>query len=74
MAKPYREVIAAYYLGAFVASEVGEVTRPRVGKEPSYNRRDSADGTRVQETAVVPLNQLNPRTTSDLENMISRFK
>lgn len=67
-------MLAAYYLAAS-AGDGGEIAAPaRVGKEPSYGKTESADGTRVYEQAVVPLNQLDPKTTTKLEDLIAGFK
>ena len=72
--KPFSGVLAAYYLSSLAGGGGVEATAATVGKEASYTRTESEGGTRLEETAVVPLNELDPRTTTKLEDLIAGFK
>lgn len=72
--KPFSQVLAAYYLASATGGGGEVAPAAAIGKEPSYTRSESDGGTRVNEQAVIPLNQLGPNTTTKLEDLIAGFK
>ena len=67
-------VLAAYYLGAFSGRQQGVAQAPYVEEKAEYRKDFSADNTRMTETSVIPMRQLDERTTTDLQSLINKFR
>lgn len=67
-------VLAAYYLSMFSGGQNSAPQAPQLDEKAEYRKEFSADNTRMTETSTIPMRQLDDRTSTNLQNLINRFK
>lgn len=72
--KPFQNVLAAYYLSAFSGGQNGIAQTPGLDEKAEYSKTFNADNTRMTETSTISMKQLDESTSTDLQNLINRFK